>query len=337
MTASPETTFRVLVTDWTFPDFSRYERELKGLNAELVFPKDGTLSAFLDEAPFADALIHEHLDLTPDVVRKLTRCRVIAHHGKGVDNIAVDVATESGILVANVTDASLHDVAEHVFALLLNVSRRIAIYDSAVRNGHWHVDVGQPVYRLRGRTLGLVGFGGIAQQVAARANGFGMKVIAYARRPDPTLAAEHNISFVDLDGIFSVSDVVSLHLPLTSETAGIASRVRLRSMKQSAILINISRGGLVDENELAEILAERSIFGAGLDVLAKEPPEPNNPLLQLDNAVLTPHCAWYSEEGCEDVESRTAREVFRVLSGEWPVSLVNPEVKSAYAHRWTKT
>lgn len=336
MSASANSRFRVLVTDWTFPDFSRYERELEGLDAELVFPTDSSLDAFLEEAPSVDALIHEHVYLTPDHIRALKRCRVIAHHGKGVDNIAVDVATDCGILVANVTDASLHDVAEHVFALLLNVSRRIPIYDAAVRNGRWHVDVGQPVYRLRGRTLGLVGFGGIAREVAARAHGFGLNVIAYARNPDPAIAADHGVKFVDLDQVFSVSDVISLHLPLTPQTAGIASRARLEAMKRTAILVNISRGGLVDEQALAEILRERMIFGAGLDVLTDEPPHPDNPLLRLDNVVLSPHCAWYSEEGCEDVESRTAREVSRVLRGEWPVSLVNGEVRSAYESRWMK-
>ncbi len=336
MISSTNAVFRVLVTDWTFPDFSRYERELEGLEAELVFPADSSPSAFLDVASSVDALIHEHVNLTPELIRGLTRCRVIAHHGKGVDNIAVDVATERGILVANVTDASLHDVAEHVFALLLNVSRRIPIYDSAVRNGRWHVDVGQPVYRLRGRTLGLVGFGGIAREVAARARGFGMKVIVYMRRPDPAMAADHGVTFVGLDEVFSASDVVSLHLPLTPETAGIASRSRLRSMKKTAVLINVSRGGLVDERALAEILDERRIFGAGLDVLTDEPPRSDNPLLHLDNVVLTPHCAWYSEEGCEDVESRTARAVARVLRGDWPASLVNPEARPAYESRWMK-
>jgi len=326
--------FRVVVTDWTFPDFSRYAAELRELDAELIVPAENTREAFLKEAASADALIHEHLDLDNDIIDRLSRCRVIAHHGKGVDNIAVDRATQRGILVANVMDASLHDVSEHVFALTLAVSRKILAYDAAVRANVWQVPVGEPVYRLHGKTIGLVGFGGIARHVAAKARAFGMNVVVFARRPDLQAGGAVGAEFVSLEEVFSRADVVSLHLPLTPETAGIVSRERLHRMKPSAILINVSRGALIDEAALADVLASRRIFGAGLDVLTAEPPAADNPILGLDNVVLSPHCAWYSEEGRADVEARTAREAARVLRGEWPVSLVNPEAKSAYQRRW---
>lgn len=325
---------RVVVTDWTFPDFAQYEAELRGLDADLVVPGTSSPDAFLAEAATADALIHEHLDLTSDIVDRLDHCRVIAHHGKGVDNIAVDAASRRGILVANVMDASLHDASEHVLALLLDVARKVRLFDRAVRAGDWQVRTGAPLYRLHGKTLGLVGFGGIARQVAVKAAALGMAVIVWARRPDEDAARRLGVAFVTLDDVFARADAVSLHLPLTPETAGIASAARIAAMKRTAILINISRGGLVDEVALADALAAGRLFGAALDVLAAEPPPRDHPLLRLENAVVTPHCAWYSEEGRADVERRTAREVARVLRGEWPESLVNPEACPTYQSRW---
>jgi D-3-phosphoglycerate dehydrogenase len=326
--------FNVAVTDYTFPDFRIYEQELEEVGARLVVPESHGEAAFLDAARDADALLHEHLVLTPDILRQLRRCRVIAHHGKGVDNIAMDCATEAGIVVANVLDASLHEVAEHVIGLLLALARRLVTYDNGARTGAWDVRVGEPVYRLHGRTLGLVGFGRIAQYVALKARALGMPVLVYARHPDPVLAERLGIRYASLEEVFAQSDAVSLHLPLTPDTARIASRERLARMKRSAILINVSRGGLVDEDALHELLASRALLGAGLDVLTEEPPPARHPLLTLDNVLVTPHCAWYSEEGRADVERRTARAAARVLRGRLPESCVNPEALPRFAARW---
>jgi D-3-phosphoglycerate dehydrogenase / 2-oxoglutarate reductase len=325
---------KVVITDYTFLDFSRYEDELAGTAADLVCPKEDTEASFVAEAANADALLHEHRFLTAEIIERLDRCKIISHHGKGVDNINVEAATRRGILVANVLDASMHEVSEHVFALLLMIGRRLAAYDAAVRRGEWHVAVGGTLHRLHGKTMGLVGFGTIARHVAAKARAFGMDVIVYARKPSTAAAVEHGVRFVDLDTVFATADVVSTHLPLTSETEKIVSRARLGLMKRTAIFINISRGALVDEDALVELLSAGKIFGAGLDVLVDEPPARNHPLFKLPNIVLTPHCAWYSEEGRDDVERRTAREVARVLRRQWPASLVNPEAKQAFIDRW---
>jgi D-3-phosphoglycerate dehydrogenase / 2-oxoglutarate reductase len=325
---------KVVITDYTFHDFRRYEDELAGIAADLICPNDDGEASFMAEAVTADALLHEHRFLTAEIIERLECCKIISHHGKGVDNIAVETATRRGILIANVLDASMHEVSEHVFALLLMVGRRLAIYDAAVRRGEWHVAVGGPLHRLHGKTMGLVGFGTIARHVAAKARAFGMNVIVYARKPTAAVAAEHGVRFVDLDTLFAAADVVSTHLPLTTETEKIVSRARLGHMKPTAIFINISRGGLVDEDALVELLSTDKIFGAGLDVLVDEPPARDHALFKLPNVVLTPHCAWYSEEGRDDVERRTAREAARVLGGQWPASLVNPEAKQAFIDRW---
>ncbi|MEO8754350.1 MAG: C-terminal binding protein [Casimicrobiaceae bacterium] len=329
--------FKVVVTDYTFPDFSRYADELKHLPVDLIVPADETLEAFVAEARDADALIHEHLFLTVPVIDSLERCRVISHHGKGVDNIAVDRATERGIIIANVLDASVHEVSEHVFALLLALRRKIHEYDAAVRTGRWHVAVGEPVRRLHGSTLGLIGFGNLARHVAVKARAFGMNIVAYARHPTDALVQQYGVTFASLPEVMSTSDVVSVHLPLTPDTRAIVSRAMLARMKPDAVLVNISRGGLVDEQALVEALRSRRIAGAGLDVLVDEPPPPDHPILTLPNVLITPHCAWYSEEGRDDVERRTAREIARVLAGGRPVSWVNPDTAQAFAARFETT
>jgi D-3-phosphoglycerate dehydrogenase len=323
-----------VITDYTFPDFSRYADELKHLSVDLVVPADGTLEAFVAEARDADALIHEHLFLTAPLIDALARCRIISHHGKGVDNIAVDRATGCGIIVANVLDASVHEVSEHVFALLLAVRRKLLAYDTGAKAGRWHVAVGEPVRRLHGSTLGLVGFGNLARHVAVKARAFGMNVVAYARHPTSALEQQYGVKFRSLDDVMSTSDAISVHLPLTPETQRIVSRDLIDRMRPDAVIVNISRGGLLDENALVEALRSGRIAGAGLDVLVEEPPPTDHPILGLPNVVITPHCAWYSEEGRDDVERRTAREVARVLAGGRPVSWVNPDVGPRFAARF---
>lgn len=324
----------VAVTDYTFLDFSRYERELASVPAKLVVPPSRSLEGFLTIARSADAVLHEHLELSADVIARMECCRVIAHHGKGVDNIDIASASARGIVVANVPDASPHEASEHVLMLALAVARRLRSYDAAVRSGVWDVRSGEPAYRLHGKVLGLIGFGAIAQHVAQKARAFGMRVVVWARRRDPALAERLGVSYEDIDEVFAQADVLSLHLPLNAKTAGIAGRKRLMRMKPTAILINVSRGALVDQAALVRQLAAGRLFGAGLDVLTREPPEHVHALAAFENVVLTPHCAWYSEEGRDDVERRTARSAVDVLKSIEPASWVNPEARPAFEARW---
>lgn len=327
-------TLRAAVTDFTFPTFGPYTDVLDRAGVELVVPTEPTLEGFLAIADTADAVLHEHLDLTSTVIARMGRCRVIAHHGKGVDNIDLAAATRQGIVVANVLDASLYEMAEHVFTLALAVARRLRNYSTAVRNGTWHVRSGEPVYRLHGKTLGLIGFGRIAQQVALTGAALGMQVVAYARAPQPLLASHLGVRYVTMDEAIQSADVLSLHLPLTAATHGILNAERIGRMKPTAILINVSRGALVDECALLQALTTGRLFGAGLDVLKHEPAAVDHPLLQLEQVVVTPHCAWYSEEGRADVERRTASAALAVLHQREPESWVNPESRGTFASRW---
>jgi D-3-phosphoglycerate dehydrogenase len=246
----------------------------------------------------------------------------VAHFGKGVDNIDVAAATRRGIWVTNVRDANWDEVSNHVLALLLAWARGLIAFDRHVRAGGWSYRGAVPRHRLAGQTLGLVGFGDIARLVAVKAHGLGLKVLAYARRP---AAAEH-VEFAPLADVLRRADVVSIHVPLTAETAGLIGAAQLALMKPSAFLINTARGGVVDKPALVAALRDRRIAGAGLDVIDPEPPLPGDPILALDNVILTPHVAWYSEESREHVTVEAAREVVRILRAERPRSPVNPGV-----------
>ena len=261
------------------------------------------------------------------------RCRGIAHFGKGVDNIDVAAATRCGIWVANVRDANWDEVSNHVLALLLGWARGIVAFDRHVRDGGWSYRAAIPRHRLAGQVLGIVGFGDIARVLATKARALGLTVLAYARRPEPTA----HVRFASLPELLAASDYVSIHVPLTPETARLIGARELALMKRSAFLVNTSRGGVIDQPALVAALAGGRIAGAGLDVTDPEPPAADDPLLALPNVILTPHVAWYSEESREHVTVEAAREVVRILRGERPLSPVNPGVVPRFASSGNET
>jgi D-3-phosphoglycerate dehydrogenase / 2-oxoglutarate reductase len=268
----------------------------------------------------ADAVLNQHVPVTARVLDAWPRCRGVVHFGKGVDNIDVDAATERGIWVANVRDANWDEVSNHVLALILAFARGLFVYDSEARAGRWSYRAAMPRHRLAGQVLGIVGFGDIARVLAQKAQGLGLRVIAHSRRA----ADVAEVAFVTLPELLRQSDFVSIHVPLTRETAALIGGRELSLMKRSAYLINTSRGGVIDQRALVDALQRGVIAGAGLDVTDPEPPRQDDPLLALDNVILTPHVAWYSEESRERVTVEAAREVVRILQGESPRSAVNP-------------
>jgi D-3-phosphoglycerate dehydrogenase len=213
-------------------------------------------------------------------------------------------------------------------ALLLSCARRTALYTAAVKGGTWDWKVGRPILRLRGQTLGLLGFGKIPRTLAPKAKAFGMTVIAYDPYLKPEQAKKEGVEPVDLDALLGRSDFISIHCPLTAETKGLFGREAFGKMKRTAFLINTARGGIVDLPALTEALRSKRIAGAGLDVLPQEPPAQGEALLKLDNAVLTPHVAWYSEDSIVDLQASIGRNVALVCSGKKPGAVVNPEVLS---------
>ena len=251
----------------------------------------------------------------------------IVRTGIGLDTVDIPGATRHGVCVAHVPDFCYDEVADTALTLLLAVARKVRLADRHVRGGSWSPSALLPMHRLRGQTLGLVGFGHIARMVAERAKAFGFQLLACDPYVDGAAMAELGVEKVSLETLLARADVVSLHTPLTTETQGLIGRAQFATMKPGAILINTSRGKVVDEEALSAALRSGRLAGAGLDVLWTEPPAPNNPLLGMDNVVLTPHFASTTVEAMDDLATKVNQQIIQYLRGAWPTYLANPAVR----------
>ena len=315
------------ILDCNFPDTATEETILGRNGIELRKGQCTTEDQVIDLAADTDGIIVQYAPLTARVMKQLRRCRVISRYGIGVDNIDVAAAAERGIWVTNVPGFCAVELAEHTLACVLYFGRRIHRLDPSVRRGEWEtIGVMRPTRRLGELTLGLVGFGHVARELAPRARALGLKVVASAPHTTAETMAQSEVTKVDLDDLLAQSDFVSLHLPLVPETRHLIDSRRLRLMKSSAYLINTSRGPLVDEAALIDALQNGQIAGAGLDVLEKEPPSLDNPLLSMENVILTPHASFYSDDSLAYLQRTVAEEVARVIRGEHPLSPVDPTV-----------
>lgn len=247
--------------------------------------------------------------------------------GIGLDTVDIPAATRHGVCVAHVPDFCYDEVADTAMTLLLAVARRVRLADQHVRGGSWTPSALLPMRRLRGQTFGLVALGHIARMVAERARGFGFQLIAFDPYVDAPTMAKLGVEKVhSLEALLARSDVVSLHTPLTKETQGLIGRAQFAAMKPGAILVNTSRGKVVDEEALIEALRSGRLAGAGLDVLWAEPPAKDNPLFQMENVVLTPHYASTTTEAIQDLAHKVSRQIVQYLRGEWPTYLANRAV-----------
>lgn len=297
---------------------------LAGSGARLVERPCRTEDELLEHGRDAAAILTLDEPLTARVIAGLRGCRVIARFGIGVDRVDLEAATAAGIVVTNVPDYCVDEVSDHALGLLLAVTRRIVPLDRAVRDGVWDTAaVAGPVRRLRGRRLGIVGFGRLGRSFAAKAQALGLEVVAY----DPNVADSDieaaGVRSLSLDALIASSDIVSLHVPLTPQTRHLLDRQRIDSLPAGAVLLNTSRGGLVDEKALAAALREGRLGGAGLDVFETEPPPRDHPLLGLPNVVVSSHSSHYSLEAGADMRAKAFGNVARVLRGEAPLSPVN--------------
>lgn len=275
------------------------------------------------------------------VLSALRACRMIVSMGIGFENLDRDAASEAGILVANVPDFCLEEVADHTLALILACTRRIVALHGAAREGggsdairrlrqhHW-----PRMSRLSGRTLGLVGFGAIARAVVPRAAGFGLNVIASDPYVDAGTMALAGVRAVSQDALLANADIVSLHVPLNDGNRHLLGEAAFARMKPGAIVINTGRGGLIDHAALSIALRDGTLAAAGLDVTEPEPLPPAHDLWSLDQVVITPHSAGISPQAMNALVQRPWQETLRLLDGEWPAGWINPEAKAAYQARW---
>ncbi len=309
----------------------RYSLELEALHeiAEIVEIDGKTPSSFIEGAREADALITSWgIKIDQQIIAGLNQCVVIGVGSVGVDMVDVDAATQAGIVVTNVPDVFIEEVADHTMMLLLGCSRRVKLMDKMVKAGDWYR--GRPVLektpRLWGQTLGLISFGNVATAVARRAQPFGMNIIAYDPYVTELKMTAEGVGPVTLPELLEQSDYISVHPGLNDSSRAMLSDAEFSAMKNTVCIINCGRGPVIDEAALIRALQRGEVAAAGLDVLEQEPPASDNPLLEMDNVILTPHAASATDRMRPETRRRVGREVALVLDGKWPMSCVNPTV-----------
>jgi D-3-phosphoglycerate dehydrogenase len=319
----------VAIADTVFPDWKPAERGLADLDVELRRAENPQQDSILAVARNAEALFVTYAQITADVIAGLENCKVIGRFGVGTDNIDIEAATDAGIVVTYAPLYCRDEVSDHAMTTLLALARKIPFSNSMVHSGRWEMPAVVPIRRLKGRTLGLVGIGNIAQAVIGKAQAFGIKTIAADPYAPDEVFAKFSTEKVELDELYARSHYISVHAPLTPETENMFSTEAFGKMKSDALLINTSRGPLVDIDALAKALDAGEIGGAALDVMPQEPPAADNPLFGRDDVILTPHTGFYSEDALLDLQTTVATDVAAVLGGKRPKFPVNPKVLDA--------
>jgi len=316
--------FRVLYTDNVYKDNEIEFARFKEAGYDFIIASVHDTETLKRECRDADAVMVSFADMNADVIGALEKCKIIVRCGIGVNNVNIPAATARGIMVANVQRYCLGEVSDHTLALTLTLLRKTAFMDSLIKSGVWDAKKARPIPRLRGMTFALYGLGAISGCVADKAKSFGFHVVAY----DPFLPhayfEQKGVRHIETEEeLFRCADILSVHVPLSAATAGIISYDKLRLMKPTALFINTARGGLVDEVGLVRALKEGVILGAGLDVLADEYPSMDNPLFKMDNVVVTPHIAYYSEDSDVDLRNYACDQVIKALENGAPEFFVN--------------
>lgn len=306
-----------------------YGPTLRDAGLELVFPKRNhqmTEDELLELLPGCVASLAGSEPYTPKVIAAATGLKVIARAGVGYDGVNVDAATQHGVAVTIAPGTNQDSVAEHTFMLILALARNLIAQHTTTAAGKWTRVANQPI---RGRTLGVLGFGRIGKTVALRGQAFGMTVVAHDPFADVAFAKQHNIPLLDCDEVIRQADYLTLHMPMLADTKQLICKRTIEMMKPTAFLINTARGGVVNESDLYAALKAKRIAGAGLDVFDEEPPV-NNPLLTLDNVVLTAHTAGVDVQSRDDMARAAAQAIARILTGDWPEGwVVNPAAKKS--------
>jgi D-3-phosphoglycerate dehydrogenase len=337
--------FRVVVTFYVPGVVPTYDELLIKLGVEVEKTFCATEQELIATCSEADGIIALGIRITPGyvfstrVIDNLKKCRLIALTGIGYDNVDIAAATEKGICVANNPYYCLEEVSDHTMALILACARKFYQLLPDVKSGKWstqpdYLSALKPLHRLSGQALGLIGFGNIARTLVPKAKAFGFRIITYAPHVPDNLFKTFRVESVGLDQLLEESDFVSMHTALTPETRHMMGLLQSKKMKRTSYFINTARGELVDETALYTALSQGLIAGAGLDVLESEPPSQDNPLLKLNNVLVTGHFAYYSEESREELFRWPWKEVARVLRGQWPLGLISAQVKERFSAKW---
>jgi D-3-phosphoglycerate dehydrogenase / 2-oxoglutarate reductase len=309
----------IAVTDSVFPSLDPAMAALARLDPEIRIAKSASEADILDVARDADGVLVTYAKLPGPLLRQFRRCKVIGRFGLGVDNIDIQTAAALNITVTYVPDYCLQEVSDHAMALVLALARKVTISNDLVQHGRWEMPAVVPLRRLEGQVLALVGLGNIPRRVVPKAKAFGFQVVAHDPHVPAATARELGVDLLTFERLLEIADYVSVHAPLTPETRGLFNAEAFRRMKKGAYIVNTARGPLIDEAALIAALDAGHLGGAALDVLGTEPPSNGSPLLGRRNVILTPHTGFYSVESLEELQTKCASDVTRVLSGNKPI------------------
>lgn len=302
-------------------NFEDEKEAFASYGAELEVAQCKTEEEVIEVSQGAVGLINSEIPITRNIIESLSGLKIIAKYSLGVDNIDVEAATENNVYVTNVPDYCQDEVSDHALTLILSLSRKIVSLNQSVKQGKWLFTEGVPMRRFNTQTVGLISYGNIARKLAKKLKAIGFNVIAYDPYIKPNLG--NDVELVSLEELMGCSDVVSIHSPLVKETYHMINKEVLELAKPNAIIINTGRGSVINESDLVEALREGKISGAGLDVLEKEPVDLNNPLLSMENVILTPHIAFYSEDSMQELKRKTILNIIDFLQGKVPRYVVN--------------
>jgi len=316
--------FKVVITDNLFDDCEQEIEVFQNHNINLEIYRQLSREDLLKKVRTADALLINMVQADREFIDSLEKCRILSRYGSGFDNVDVQAAEKRGIPVGIVPAYCTREVAEHAAAMLLSAARRIPQRYELVRKGHWRDSPGHSLFRIHGSVLGILGYGKTGRALHEQLTGFGFsRVLVHSRGLVPGEGLENGAEAVSLETLMSESDYLSVHLPLTKETHHMLNEQRLSSMKPGSVLINTARGGVLDETALYRALTRGPVRAAALDVMESEPPVQDNPLLRLDNVVITDHEAYYSEQSVLDLKRKTAENALSVLMTGKPVFSVS--------------
>ena len=321
---------KIVVTDYEFPDLAPEQGVAAKAGLTLTAGKCKSEDELIALCADADGIINQYAMITPRVIAALKKCKVISRYGIGLNTIDVPAATQAGICVANVPDGSLEDVSDHAAAMMLMLARGLNRFDATIRAGIWNYAAAKPLFRMRGKTLGLLAFGQIPQRLARKMASFGVNIIAHDINPNTAAASSLGVTMVDSDTLYRQADFLSVHVPLNDSTKGLVGAPQLALMKETAILINTARGPVIDQAALINTLQNKRIAAAGLDVFETEPLPANHPFTKMPNVVLSPHCAWYSEESEFEIRTKATQNVIDVIQGRLPTYHVNRDVSPRF-------
>lgn len=306
--------YKVLIADSRYPAYDEERAVLEKIDAEVIFEASDAEDKVALAAADVDGLIVNLAPITARVVAAMSKCKCVSRYGVGYDNVDAAALKEKGIYLANVPDYCGQDVSDHAFALLMDCVRKISRKDRLVRQGKWNLAGIQDVFRIAGKTFGLVGYGMIAKNLHRKLTGFDLaRVLVADPFVSPEAAAEAGVELVDLPTLCRESDFVSVHAPLIASTVGLIGAAQFELMKKTAIIVNTSRGPLIDEKALIDALKNDKIACAGIDVFGTEPLPPDSELKQLENVTLTDHAGWYSVESMVELKTKAAQNIADTL------------------------